>query len=371
MIRLLSHRPRRRPFQSGFSLVELMIAVTLGLLIMTGLVAIFAKNSRARAEIELSSRQIENGRYATAVLNDDLRMAGYLSSFDPYSLIIRPLNPPLNAMVSMPDPCDTSQANVSNSFFIAVQGIDNAATIPSCLSDVRPGSDILVIRRASTCIAGPVLDANCDAPVSGANFYFQSSDCYKAGELYTTTPSSTDYQLHFVLDSNIANLSKHAIDCTTIANYRRFITRIYFVANNNVESPPDGIPTLKRAELGAPGATPTIVPIVDGIETLQLEYGVDANDDGVIDAYTTDPGTYNSCAGNGCVLNWLRTYAVKVHILARNTQASTGFVDTKAYTLGQKFDGSDNVFGPYNDSYKRHAYSTTVRLLNPSGRKSP
>ncbi len=365
MISLLSHRNRRRPSQSGFSLVELMIAVTLGLLIMTGLVSIFAKNSRSRAEIELSSRQIENGRYAMALLNDDLRMAGYLASFDPYALIISPLSPPLNTMTSMPDPCDSSASNVGNSFFIAVQGFDTAATIPSCLSDVRAGSDILVIRRASTCIAGPVLDANCDAPVSGANYYFQSSNCNRNGQLYTIPPSATDYQNHYVLDANIANLTKNNIDCVTQANYRRFITRIYFVANNNVESPPDGIPTLKRAELGAPGAPLTIVPMVDGIETLQLEYGVDANDDKVIDAYTADPGTYNSCTGNACVLNWLRTYAVKVHILARNTQASTGFKDTKTYTLGQ------NVFGPYNDSYKRHAYSATVRLENPSGRRSP
>ena len=348
-----------------------MIAITLGLLILVGLVAIFAKNSHTRAEIELSSRQIENGRYAIELLTDDLRMAGYLDSFNPYTQIIAPgsppgSSPPLGTMTSMPDPCDTSATNIDNSFFIAVQGVNNATTIPSCLSDVRAGSDILVIRRASTCIAGPVTDANCDPPVSGANYYFQSSDCYTNGTVKENI--STNYKDHYALDGSIANLDRHAINCTTVANYRRFITRIYFVANNNVESPPDGIPTLKRAELGAPGSPMTIVPMVGGIDTLQIEYGVNTTGGGAIDGYTPDPGTYNGCTGNACVLNWLHTYAVKIYVLAKNTQASTGFVDTKTYTLGQKIDGTDNVFGPFNDAYKRHVFGSTVRLDNPSGR---
>ena len=374
----------RRKIPRGFSLIELMIAITLGLLIMTGLVSIFVKNSQARTEIEKSNRQLESGRYAISLLTDDLRMAGYLAAFDPYELVISPYAPPLGpdavlgtaAMTTMPDPCDASVTNLNNSYFFHVQGYDNSATIPSCISDARAGSDILVIRRVSSCVAGPTLETGCDAVQSGAP-YFQSSNCYQATELAKNSggaAAAKDYQAHFVLDTSTTSLTKHALDCTTIADYRRYLTHIYFVANNNVGT--DGIPTLKRAELGASGFT--IVPLVEGIETMQLEYGIglggDPTNRAKIDAYTADPSTYNACAGASCVTNWLHTYAVKVNLLARNVDKSAGWTDNKTYTLGLKADGTANVFpasGTYGDMYKRHAYTAVVRLDNPSGRVTP
>jgi len=383
----MTNRPQSdkpgRERQRGFSLTELMIALTLGLLIMTGLTTIFVKNSVTRGEIERSNRQLESGRYAMSLLTEDLRMAGFIATFDPYELIIYPNSPPLGAdtsvtpaiagMSSLPDPCDASVANLNRSFFFHVQGYDNPTTVPSCVSDARPGSDILVIRRVSSCVAGPTLEAGCDAVISGAP-YFQSSNCYQATELAKNSggaAAAKDYQAHFALDTNTSSaLTRHALNCTAIADYRRFLTHIYFVANNNVGT--DGIPTLKRAELGANGFS--IVPLVDGIETLQFEYGVDKDGDGKIDDYTADPNAYNACAGAACIGNWLRTYAVKVNLLARNIEASPSHTDAKQYTLGLKADGTPNLFpasGTFADAYKRHAYNAAVRLDNPSGRRSP
>jgi len=378
MLKLSSQTSRRRAIHRGFSLIELMIAITLGLLIMTGLISIFVKNSQARSEIERSNRQLESGRYAMTVLTDDLRMAGFLAAFNPYSSIIFPNAPPLGpdallglpAMTAMPDPCATT--DLDKSFFFHVQGYDNAATIPSCVSDARAGSDILVIRRVSTCVAGPTLEAGCDAVIAGAP-YLQSSNCYQATELAKNSggaAAAKDYQDHFRLSTDLTAMTRHAIDCVAVADYRRYLTRIYFVANNNIGT--DGIPTLKRAELG--GAGFTIVPLVEGIETIQLEYGIDTDGNGTVDAYTADPNSYNACVGAGCVGNWLRTYAVKVNLLARNVERSPGWTDNKVYALGLKADGSSNLFptsGTYGDMYKRHAYNAAVRLDNPSGRRSP
>ena len=372
-------RNSRRERQCGFSLIELMIAITLGLLIMTGLTSIFVKNSQARTEIERSNRQLESGRYAMSLLSEDLRMAGFMAQFNPYEKIIgsTPVPPPLGAglapdpitpaMTVMPDPCATTLADLRNAYFFHVQGNDNATAVPTCVTDARAGSDILVIRRVSTCVAGPVLEAGCEAVAAGSPL-FQSSNCNSATELARNTGSAMDYQAHFVLDNAPANLIKTALNCATQADYRRFLTHIYFVANNNVGS--DGIPTLKRAELGAAGFT--IVPLVEGIETIQFEYGIGTTANSAqITAYTADPDTWNACTLAGCVFNWTHTYAVKVNLLARNVERSPGHTDTKTYTLGLKADGSSNTFGPYNDAYKRHAYNAAVRLDNPSGRATP
>lgn len=387
MTKLLPPRNQRES-QGGFSLIELMIAITLGLLIMTGLISIFVKNSLARSEIERSNRQIESGRYAISLLTEDLRMAGFLGSVNPLNDIIAPpAKPPLDTMTSMPDPCITSvnptdaPNNLQSSFFFHVQGYDNAATIPSCISDVRAGSDILVVRRVSGCVAGPTAGTGCDAVISGAP-YFQASNCYLPGELAPSSGLPTEYQGHFRLGTNIALLDRRGLTCTAssatpIADYRRYLTHIYFVANNDVTG--DGIPTLKRAELGASSSGATafnVVPLVEGIETMQFEYGVDTSSpaDGVIDGYTADPNSYNSCIGATCLTNWLYTYSVKINLLARNIDQSPGYTDSKSYTLGLKADGTPNVFpasGTYGDRYKRHAYTATVRLENPSGRMSP
>jgi type IV pilus assembly protein PilW len=66
---------RRR--QSGVSLIELMVSVTLGLLILSGVLIVFVNASAARNEVERTSRQIENGRYASELLSEDLRLAGF------------------------------------------------------------------------------------------------------------------------------------------------------------------------------------------------------------------------------------------------------------------------------------------------------
>ncbi len=362
--------------QNGFSIIELMISITLGLLVIAGMTAVFVNSSQTRADIERNNRQIESGRYAVSILSDDLRMAGFFGSFDPYHHVIKPGNPPLGGatpMVAMPDPCNTTvSGNASswmNSFFVHVQGIDNAATIPSCLTDIKADTDILVVRRLSSCVAGPVVAAGCDAVITGVP-YFQASNCYLPGELATNTgaTSATDYLAHFALSTTSSSLTKRAINCTTLADYRRYIVRIYFVANNNVGT--DGVPTLKRAELGT--GVFTIVPLVEGIETVQFEYGMDTDNDGRVDVFNANPSTFNGCVGAGCVANWLTTYVVKINVLARNTETTPGFTDSKTYILGKLANGTtDNSYGPYGDGYKRHVFNSVVRLDNPAGRKLP
>ncbi len=346
--------------QAGFSLVELMVAVTLGLLVTAGLVTLFVANSRTSAEIEKANRQIENGRYAAQLLTEELRLAGFLGEFDPTVL---------PTPTVLPDPCTLSLAGLKAALPLHVQGYDNVASSPlSCVTEpVVSGTDILVIRRASTCAAG---SAGCDAVTAGTP-YFQASLCRSPTQLGSGNPS--DY---YALDWVTANLTRQKNDCltTNLAALRRYRTDIYFIAQNDIGS--DGIPTLKRVELGPDTATgqpgfSAAVPLVEGVDNIQIEYGIDTTNNGAPDAYTADPGTYLSCAGAACVTNWRNVVAVKLNILVRNTKRSQGYTDRKTYALGSKADGTVNLFGPYNDGFKRHVFQTVVRLDNPSGRKEP
>src|SRR2546426_4565805 len=144
-----------RSTHRGYTIVELMVAMTIGLVILAGLVTVFANNSRARAEIERFNQQTDNGRYALQILADDLHNAGYLAELNPVGL-------PLSALVTAkPDPCATDAASLTNDALIPIQGydVDNGVAGPTCVSapavtDRKAGTDILVVRRASTCVVG-------------------------------------------------------------------------------------------------------------------------------------------------------------------------------------------------------------------------
>lgn len=356
--------------QRGLSLIELMIAITLGLVILSALAVIFANSSRSRTEMEKSNRQIENGRYAAQLLANNLRMAGYLAEFDP-SLMST------DALAAPPDPCATATADLINALPLHVQGVNDAtsATKPSCVSDLKDGSDILVVRRTSSCIVG---STGCTAFQNGAP-HFQTSLCTPSiGGYELAVPveagNNAGYATHyFTLDTSVGAFTKHKNNCTTVADVYRYHVHIYFVANNNQAG--DGIPTLKRAELGA--GVFSIVPLVEGIETMQVDYGIDSDNDGIANNYTQNPSAYASCSGNDCVKNWRNVMSVRVNLLARNTETSVGHNDSRTYALGFKDDGSVITAGVGtghditldNSGYKRHVFTETVRLANPTWRR--
>lgn len=60
----------------GFTLIELMVGIALGLLVIGIVTGIFLNVSANRRDMERAGRQIENGRYALQLLNDDLINAG-------------------------------------------------------------------------------------------------------------------------------------------------------------------------------------------------------------------------------------------------------------------------------------------------------
>jgi type IV pilus assembly protein PilW len=328
------HSLARRPTGQGFSIPELLVAVAIGMLILAGMVTLFVRNSRTQTDVERANRQIENGRYAVALISTDLRNAGYYGEFDPTPLA----DPP-----GVPDPCAPTLPALRAALPLHIQGYAAGETLPSCLGDVKAGTAVLVVRHTRSCISG---NPDCDADgIQGP--LFQASLCDNLSELGSGDPAN-----FYALDTVATGLTRHQRDCTpaagtgTLAVSRRFITHIYFVANNDQAG--DGIATLKRAELrlvnGQLGFT--TVPLVEGIDDLEFAYGLDTSGDGVPDLYTAAPGGAAGCAQTDCAArNWRNALTVRVSVLARNLD-----------------NGGSN---------KRHAFQSTVLMPNPAGRKQP
>ncbi|HYC47131.1 MAG TPA: PilW family protein [Burkholderiales bacterium] len=328
---------------SGMSLVELMISMALGLMIFAGVITVFANASRSRAEISRASVQIENGRVAVDTLTEDLRLAGYYGELDTSGL-------PVPAAV--PDPCATAPAAWEQAIPIHIQGYESGAGAPPCFPPgVKPGTDMIVVRRARACIAGT---ARCE-PVAAGEPYLQVNLC-------TDTPAT-----HAIAPAGSPALTHTLKDCTTAAGLRRYVVHTYFVGYDNGSGA--AVPTLKRLEFD--GAGMIEVPLVEGIERLELRYGIDHDGNGAPDAYVADPAlyTYAGCTSCSAPNNWANVVAVELHVLSRATEPSPGHVDRKTYELGVSDSGNPIVAGPFNDAYRRHVYTKVVRLMNPSMRR--
>ena len=112
------------------------------------------------------------------------------------------------------------------------------------------------------------------------------------------------------------------------------------------------------------------VPLVEGIENFQVEYGLDADGDGAPEVYAANPSDYpkGACAGACPVNNWLNVVTIRFHVLARNVDASPGYADGKVYELGIDDNGAPVMLTP-GGPYRRHVFSSLVRIANASGRR--
>ena len=338
---------RRR--QLGLSLVELMVSITLGMMILSGVLIVFVNASAARSEVEKTSRQIENGRYASELLSEDLRLAGFYGELNAGSL---------TAPGAIPaDPCSITASDWRSWLPMHLQGFDDTgfASANCTLSNLKADTDVLVVRRARACVAGA---AGCDA-VSAGKPYVQVSLC--------SAQVAPSFRLGLE-GTETFDMQKKTCLTTALANKREYYVRIYYVSTDNGAG--QSIPTLKRLELTGSGWS--TVPLVEGIEQLQLHYGLDTNGDGQPDVYVANPNDYPSgtCPAPACPRdNWMNVVTVQFHVLARNLESSPSYSEgTKKYILGKKADGTSFEVTP-GDAYRRHVYSGLVRVANPAGRR--
>lgn len=338
-----SHYPFARR-QQGLTLVELLVAITLGLVIATVLVSVFAANSLSyRVQTGLARSQ-EGGRFAVNFLAQDIRMAGFNGS----------------CLARGDQLTNTLNTGYAASFDTYIQGYDGSAStwspaLDSSISAHSPStnSDILTIRLAGNGIpletpympntsadlhvpSGNVLRQHdialiCD-PVGGAIFQITNANPATSGSVVHNTGSGSpgnatkDLGHKYAANSEIFTLSTHS----------------YYVAPNTRGS-------TSLWMLAAPCLSGESCPseLVEGVERLQLEYGIDTDNDLQHSA--------NQFVAASAVSDWNQVVAVRVSILVRSVD--DGLLST-ANSIN--FNGSSTA----NDRHLRKTYTSVVHLRN-------
>lgn len=309
--------------QSGFSLIELLIALGLGLVLSAGVVMVFVQNSRSSAQDDELGRILENGRYVVRTLARDIAMAGFWGKYLDVSTTIE------DGSVAIDQDCGDGvnpwAMDLLNLEFLNNASVASTAASFECLpsADIVIGSDILAIKRMAD-------RSVVDASLITNQMYMRTNSV--AATMFLGGASGTPPAM-----------------IGTIENWP-YMPVIYYLRNYSF-TPGDGIPSLCRAQLDN-SSPPDMVSecLVEGIENMQLEFGVDDDSDFIADYYTAAP----------TAADMVNSVAVRVHVLVRSLNELPNYINDKSYNVGS------TIVAAANDGFYRRVFSTTIILRNPA-----
>jgi type IV pilus assembly protein PilW len=357
---------------SGFSLVELMVALTIGLIILSAVSLLFVNSKKTYTTQDRLARLQENARFAMQFLVKDLRLTGYYGCIS--EINADTVNNTLGSTAFAYDaqvPLEGAN-NISNSSGTSASGTwypSGSTTMPA--TDAADGTDVIAIRMADANSPAyltqemsnvtDVLNLNTYVDPATSTPYFNvgdivmMSDCASADIMQvslvnTTSPPQLGHSSG--LSKAYSPSTGTSTDGTRVM---KFTTRQYFIATGA-----SGNPALFRKDL-----TGNPVELVDGIESLQVLYGKDTDNDKVPNVYLKAGDT-----GLQSAADWASVVSVRVGILARTVSAKDTDVDTTAYDVDG--DCPPNTTAPNScfdftapgDHNKRRIFQATVQLRN-------
>jgi len=365
--------PRRSPAGvQGVTLVELLIAVTLGLLALAVMVGVFVSNSQNYRQNDAITALQDNARFAMDNLSRDLAMAGYWGG-------VRPIDASLSVLVSAeaaaavsptatPGDCGPATSRADGRWlFNASDALEfrnhlDSTAITSrfhCLNAVQGQTDVVMIRRVSGQAARELgSGASTTLALTEGRFYLKTNQSVASLFRFSSANGNvsqpmdcSDPQTGIVIGCPPQELPMQLYAYTP---------RIYFVHNVSGDVK---VPTLCRYVLrdDLAGQTPAMEEdcLAEGVENLQLEWGIagttlDGNGEETIDRYLSSP-TQAELA---------RARSVRIHLLVRAADPKASASDaTKAYEQLADYNCDDDS-SFVGTGVLRRAFTTTIQIKN-------
>ncbi|MCH9005628.1 MAG: PilW family protein [Proteobacteria bacterium] len=314
--------------QNGITLIELMVALAIGSFLMIGAVQIYNQSRQAFVVNESIARVQETAQFAMDTIEADLRMASnWGRNSRGLSVEGRALNGDPNPS-GVPLPATDCAANWTLDLALPIDGSNNAYTLAcAATGGSQANSDVITIRRASVNAV----------PLEAGRLQIQTTRIQ--GQIFADGAIPTGY--------NPVNSATHNLIVTS-----------YYVSPSSTLI--NGVPTLRRHRLIGGGAGgPRIVDeeVAPGVENLQLQLGVDVDQDNTVDRYV-NPGDpiYNPNAVG--YIPGARVITARVWLIVRSVGFEAGIQDSNDYKPG------DVGLGVQNDSFRRMQVSKTILLRN-------
>ncbi|MEC9411539.1 MAG: PilW family protein [Pseudomonadota bacterium] len=357
--------------EKGFSLVELMVALVIGLLLIAGVIELFVSTRQTYRVQDMKARMQEDGRYAIHHISSLLDRAGYVgcNSIPTGDRGVTGRNSGGTGRTVV------NNLNTANNYFWDMKGApvlgheaDNnggwSPALPAGINQAIAGSDVFTLRTVSNVFievshfdssVGPSAPVKipqdnpldkCDPateakPGDCANIVI-ASDCEKSVIFQVTNDPSVDGNLQHEtgigtpgnsrVDLGLSGLSQGWLNTIT--------THTFFIRNG-----PSNYPSLYQMVLGK---APDV--LIEGVEQMQVEYGVDTSNNGSVDQYVKA----------NAVAEWEQVISVRISLVMINIdpqQNDNVALGNAAYTL------EGNVITP-NDGRLRQVFTKTITLRN-------
>ncbi|WP_353571735.1 PilW family protein [Candidatus Albibeggiatoa sp. nov. BB20] len=398
--------------QRGLSLIEMLVALTISMTLMSGVLAIMSTTKKTSALQNELSRLQEDARFLIEDLSYNVRMAGYFGCSGlmwPGFVKPKPILVNNNAQLqdidgnavskSTPysDVLTVSHLAVNGKLrldYPAAQGIVSTTNVCDC-NTPTPGTPGTLVCNDSTnvlpgsCLSSGVTDINlCQQIVSEKN-YIKTQQCAQTG---FSTANST-IQLHSESSTPVVNDTLIMADCsgaepyqvanvsgspplvtvsTRLSKYYFWPVEVFHVpviadrptieqrlqvtyqvraidkdGDGKATDPIDGFALFKNNQL-----------FIEGVESLQIRYGIDTNSDDVVDRYVEATGT-----PIGPIIS------VRINILMRT--GNKRFDLTGATDRSFDLDPDMGTYNPNDDDnleneegYRHRLFTTTIRVRN-------
>ncbi len=342
--------------QCGVTLVELMIALVLGLLLMAGVINVFLGSKQTYRTSEALSRVQESGRFALEFITYDVRMAG-LTGCASTNRIANTLNNPsawwadfgnggiigYDGATSFADAYDFGNAQGNrvagthafvirggsgNKKYTIVEHQETSAQFKlSTLHDLTNGSIVMVCDNRQASIMQLTNVNSNNVTIVHNTGTGSPGNCTKGlGYPVVCTTNGTPYQ--YGPDAEMVEFSAFA----------------YYIGNGS--SP--GSRSLYRVRLSVAGgnAGPLAEELVENVYDMRVLYGEDTNGNGDVNAYSAA----------SAVTDWNNVIAARVCVLPYSGETN---VATAAMTLNCH---GTNIAIPENRLAQ--AFDTTIGLRN-------
>ncbi|TNH85438.1 PilW family protein [Aeromonas sobria] len=318
----------------GFTLVEWLISMTMGLFLLAGVFSVFVMSRSSSEDAFDQSELQENGRLAIRLISQDIKWAGFFGAYTGQSTQV-------GTSLSL----STGSTILSASDCLDERSV---GSLPSPLGSIRG----LWVSRVSaskglsgfTCI--------------DANDRVANSDVISIKRLVgRPIPASEG------LDTNRFYMAANSQEARVIKGSE---TRPLFGANNESQvweyqhyiyylSQEDGIPVLRKRYLTVNGGSSLIGgAMAEGVEHMVLMYGVDDSliPDGRIDRYMSTDQMTTQRWNEGRVLG------ARLFLLIRAARESSRYKNNNSYQLG-----NITVNGG-GDGYRRLLLESSIALRN-------
>ncbi|KTC95813.1 PilW family protein [Legionella erythra] len=289
----------------GFSVIEFMVAITLGTLLIASAGAVYLSNKSTYVMQEGLARLQENGRYANFLLSRELRMAGFQGCANQKQIVVTNLVRNVSSMLAYDKPVQGYDGLTASFSPLLPANLTGKPMAGSDIIEVRmasnfgvqlrddmnqPNNPILVYDRLGIAAGDPVMITNCsvgDIFIAGANT--------NATAITHTVSDNTTNDLTMAYPAN--------------SQVMRFLYYAFYVKNTGrVNSVGQPILALVRLDING-----NEDEIAEGVELMRISYGVDTNGDNTVDTYQTATQVNNAN-------NWNNVISIQINLLFATTE---------------------------------------------------